>query len=156
MGEGRGRARRSLLRPRTRVALALVAIAGGCVSNLSCASYADMWARLDDLEIPKRYERRADLQRGGAPLFGDYPTVVRSYWSPDDVETTCAELEKSLATRSPKVVRSDNACFLSFGIWPGLAVMATGDFHYMVNVSAHVVKDRRGTAVQVYVIDMAP
>jgi hypothetical protein len=89
-------------------------------------------------------------------FFADYPKVTRGYWSPDDLETTCAELERRFVSRSPHVVRRENACYLGFWIRSGLGTMATGNLRYRASITALEQDEKPGTTVNVSVVDRAP
>jgi len=101
-----------------------------------------MYAKIDELGLPERYEYSSEYEEGGKPvLFGDHPKVTRAYRSPDDLATTCADLEALLANRSPTITRHDNACHLRFPMRPSPHVLAQLDFSYGVLVTAIRPKD---------------
>jgi len=127
---------------------------GGCFFK---TTFSDMSARIDALDIPERYERVGERRSGTKPaFFGHDPSVTRRYRSPDDFETTCAELEEHFAARSPHIVRLERKCSLGFKIRSGASAMALANFRYSVSVAALEREDESGTVVRVVVVDRAP
>jgi hypothetical protein len=135
--------------------LLLALLPGGCLFK---TNFSDMSARIDELEIPEHYERWGRESHSGTKpaFFGDYPKVTRGYRSPDDLETTCAELERRLSSRSPHVVRREGKCHLGFQVRSGASVTATGNFRYDATVTALERDDGPGTWVNVTLSDLAP
>ena len=131
---------------RSIVICLLVAPVGGCAN----AHFDDMRRKIDDLKMPASYRQGGELETGTIPaFFADSPALRRGYLAPNDLETTCSELQEILAERDPRWVTLEDRCIAHFRMSPGLR--AASAVSYTVTVTAERRPDVSGTSVLISV-----
>ena len=149
------------LRRLVGVALLVPLVVGSCVFT---NHHADMWRRLDGIELPPMIELASECERGRKPgFFGQDPVVSRGFASEQPVEVVCAALEDALRDRwafrftrdwleGGRVLR----CGGRFLVWPGPLATLQLSFPYIVLLDVYGHGDGEETSVSVRVVDTTP
>lgn len=143
------------------VALLMPLVVGSCVFT---DHHADMWRRLDGIELPPMLELASECERGRKLALGLYePVVRRGFRSEQPAQVVCGALERALRdrwgfelSRHPAQGGDVKGCSGRFYVWPGFVATLQLSLPYIVILYVVGSGEAEDTSVSVSVVDSTP